>query len=166
MADGADDLSAVRQLQVDNASAIAAKFIAGTFAADFTSRAGRKYVVRGVPSEDYAEHEGAPTEWPRCLNIEDTLVTGAMIEVSHPDTPQLVGLWAFSVKGDETVEYDLESAKEECWEFIEANEDRIDGEWNDAFSVSSGDEAVASFDCPALSNAQACKLMVAGVLGK
>ena len=161
----AEALSELRQAHAGNAADIAAKFVAGTFGTEFTSAVGHKYVVRGVPSEDYAEYEGSPTEWPRCLNTEGTLVTGVMVEVSQPGAPQLVGLWAFSVMGDETLEYDLEGAKEECWEFMRANEDRVDGEWNDAFSVSSGDQAVASFDCPALANVEACKLMVAGVVG-
>ena len=46
----AEALSEVRQAQADNAAAIVAKFVAGTFAAEFTSAVGRKYVVRGVPS--------------------------------------------------------------------------------------------------------------------
>ena len=127
----AEALSELRQAHAGNAADIAAKFVAGTFGTEFTSAVGRKYVVRGVPSEDYAEYEGSPTEWSRCLNTEDTLVTGAMVEVSQPGAPQLVGLWAFSVMGDGALEYDLEGAKEECLEFIRANEERIDGEWND-----------------------------------
>ena len=51
--------------------------------------------------------------------MEDTLVTGAMIEVTTPDEPRLVALWVFSIMGDETVEYDLEDAKEDVWRFIE-----------------------------------------------
>jgi hypothetical protein len=56
--------------------------------------------------------------------VEDTLVTGAMIEVTTPDEPRLVALWVFSIMGDETVEYDLEDAKEDVWRFIEENEVR------------------------------------------
>ena len=64
-------------------------------------------------------------QWPRCLNVEDTLVTGAMIEVTKPGEPRLVALWVFSIMGDETCEYGLEDAKEDVWKFIEENEVRI-----------------------------------------
>ena len=45
--------------------------------------------------------------------MEDTLVTGAMIDVTTPNEPRLVALWVFSIMGVETVEYDLEGAKED-----------------------------------------------------
>lgn len=152
--------SVQRQAQATHAEEIVDNFVADTFAVRYTSSTGRAYVVRGVRNEDYSEHEPTPNTWPRCLNIEDTLVTGAMVDVTDSETPRLVGIWAFSVCGDETVEYDLDTAKEEVWDFIEASEDKIDGEWNDAFSVSSGDEAVSFFDCP-LATFEACRKLVA-----
>ena len=46
------DLASVRQVQAQHASAIAAKFVAGTFAVEFTSATtSRKYIVRGVRDE-------------------------------------------------------------------------------------------------------------------
>ena len=163
--DGDTDLAGVRQVQAQHADAIAAKFAAGTFSVGFTSSTtGRKYVVRGVRSEDnYAQHDGAPSQWPRCLNVEDTLVTGAMIEVTE-QPPRLVALWVFSIMGDETCEYELEDAKEDVWKFIGEHEGKIDSEWNAAFSVSSGDEVVLSFDCPALTAPTALALL-AGTTG-
>ena len=167
--DANEDLGSVRQVQAQHADTIAAKFVAGTFATAFTSSAtgrNRKYVVRGVRSEgDYAQHDGAPSQWPRCLNVEDTLVTGAMIEVTE-QPPRLVALWVFSIMGDETCEYELEDAKEDVWKFIEEHEDKIDREWNDAFSVSSGDEVVPSFDCPALTTPTGLSLLAGASAGE
>ena len=63
MSDEEEDLSDVRQVQAQHAEAIAAKFAAGTFSVEFTSEStSRKYVVRGVSSEDYAQFEDQPSE--------------------------------------------------------------------------------------------------------
>ena len=114
-------LDAVRKTQLHNADAIVAAFIACTFVAKHTSsklspegRLSRHYIIRGVAEGyDVTQHVEDSAAWPRCLNIEDTLVSGAMIEVTDPKAPRLVGLWAFSIGGDETVEYDLMEAKTE-----------------------------------------------------
>jgi hypothetical protein len=64
-----------------------------------------------------------------------------LIDVTS-STPRLVGLRGFSICGDETNQVYLDSDKEDAWLFAESHEDEIDGDWNNAFSVSSGDDAV------------------------
>ena len=68
------DFAEVRQIQAQHADAIAAKFAAGTFSVEFTSAAtSRKYILRGVRSEDYAQFDGEPAE-VRCSNMRATLL--------------------------------------------------------------------------------------------
>ena len=72
------DFAEVRQIQAQHADAIAAKFAAGTFSVEFTSAAtSRKYILRGVRSEDYAQFDGEPAE-VRCSNVRATVAGAAL----------------------------------------------------------------------------------------
>jgi hypothetical protein len=157
-----DVFSASRATQEANSAPIVDAFISGSFKAEWTSSVTKKaYVVRGCRN-DAVDYDDSRTAWPFAFINEEWVVTGVMVDVTTT-SPRLVGLWGYSVRGDETNQFYLDSDKEDAWLFAQSHEDRIDGEWNNAFSVSSGDDAVDNddFQCPVFSSQTVLEKLVA-----
>ena len=156
---------ASRAMQLTNASAIIGAFECGTFNIEWTanephtSMSNRSYVLRGS-REDVVEYDDSRTSWPFAFIHEEWVVTAVMIEVTTASALRLVGLWGYSVRGDETNFFYLDNDQEDALCFMESFEEEIDGPWNSAFSVSSGDEAVESFECPVLESQTALRKLV------
>ena len=159
-------VKAAEKHQKENAADILATFIRETFVVEFLSASGRRFLLHGI-QVDPTDYESSTNAWPFCFFCEESnVVMGTMVDVTLPEEPRLVALWAFNPPGSESNQYILEGSTEECWEFCSTNEDTInsDGPWNHAFSVSSGDETVSDLLCPLLSSPEGVRALAASPL--
>ena len=159
--EGAEAEFAAHQEGTKKNSEVAGKnFLKETGLFKWTNTAsGKQFIIRAKKwkdrNEGFSDLDEKEFDWPRAfVGMESKPVMAAVWLVDGP-TIQLVGMWTFSPGGDETGFEYLESAEEDMHALLEQGDNGEgpipdDDPCSESLSISSGNDVVKRFYCPAL----------------
>ena len=157
-----DDYPEHKKLATRNAAAARKNFFNQTLPFQVKGKSGKVFYCRGVPECNIDNYDDN-WEWPRAyVGEESQPITGAVWGVEG-NCPFLVAIYSLSLKGDESCMYYILKGpfvdKEEAMHVMQLLDPNggpsdvecvVPSDLSDAFSVSSGDDEVKRFYCPAL----------------